>query len=155
MAKNVFEQIGVTPVQAGAAGAIIFLGYTIAKKFGLVQSEEGKKEAQLLAAPFLSSTYTDSLTREKKKFMSWTNVQTPKDIAKQIKESKGLFNDNEAKLWSALKRIQFKTQAGVVAYWFSRIYGEDLTQYLNGFNTKSEMAKIYDYLNGLKDGIVA
>lgn len=152
--KNFFDSLGISPVQVLFIGGGIWGGYKVAQKFGLVDSKEKEKETALLAAPYLSPSYVLQLQQDKKKFTAYSSTSFPQLLAKQIRDSKGLFNDNESRLWAALKRIQFKTQAAVVSYWFTKQYGEDLTQYLNTFQSKEEMAKIFDYLEKLPSGVI-
>lgn len=152
--KNIFEQIGITPIQALiviGGGALLYKG---GQKLGLIDSAQKQNETKLLAASYLSPSYIDTLKRGSKKYMTWTNDNTPKDICRKIRDSKGTFKDNDAQLWGALRRIQYKTQAGVVAMWFNRMYSVDLTQYLSTFQNVTEMDNIYKYFESLPEGLI-
>ena len=65
-----------------------------------------------------------------------------------------MFNDNEAQLWGALKRITYKTQVAQVNGYFTRKYGVEMFAYLATFLNADELASVYDYLNKLPTGLV-
>ena len=151
--QTIFQQLGITPVQAVGTGAAIIALYSLGRKFGLVKGEENEKAEQLQSEKMFEPSYLQTLPASQK-VMKFANQQSVADIAEKIKSAKGLFNDNEAQLWGAIKRITYKTQVAQVNGYFTRKYGVELFAYLKTFLNANEQAEIYDYLKKLPSGLV-
>lgn len=68
------------------------------------------------------------------------NEKTADNYAKDLKNAKGRFNDNEAIVKAIFgKRLQDKTQVASLSEAFFKRYKKDLWQYLNSFLSQSEL----------------
>lgn len=134
---------------------IMLILYGAAKKFGLIKDaqQEQQQQAQLFAEYF-SPNYYLNLKKKKGSVKSYTD-QGAKYLAQQFYKSKGVFNDDEGMLYSAVKALQYKTQVSRIALEFNRIYKKDLAQYLSTFLGETELKRIYDYTNNLPTGYTA
>ena len=79
--KNIFESIGITPVQALMVGGGGFLIYSVAKKFGLVKSAESDKADNLSTNKKFEPGYIKQLRKEGKKVYLLSDA-TLKSVAK-------------------------------------------------------------------------
>ena len=151
--QTIFQQLGITPVQAVGIGAAIIALYSIGRKFGLVKGEENDKADKLQSEKMFEPSYLQTLPASQK-VMKFSNPKSVEDIAAKIKSAKGLFNDNEAQLWGAIKRMTYKTQVAQVNAYFTRKYGVEMFAYMKTFLNANELAEIYDYLKNLPSGLV-
>lgn len=151
--KGFFEQIGVTPLQAVMTVAVVGGIYKVGQKFGLISTAESEAKDKKSEAILNDDAFNPSYYKGKK-VMTWTNEASPKSIAKAIYDSKGLFNDDEAKFWGAIKRCTYKTQVSKVSDTFRLLYGKSLIDYIQGFLNKDGIARLSDYVNKLPSGIV-
>lgn len=151
--QTIFEQLGITPVQAIATGGAIIALYSLGRKFGLIKGEEQDKANQLQTEKMFEPSYLQTLPKGQK-YKLFVKPETVADIAEKIKTAKGFFNDNEAQLWGAIKRIRYKTQVAQINAYFTRKYGVEMFAYLKTFLNSNELADVYDYLKNLPSGLV-
>jgi hypothetical protein len=69
-------------------------------------------------------------------------------IAKQIWNSKGLFNDNEEQLFDAFQKARNQAQISYIAGVFQRDYKRDLFSFLQSFLNEAEISKVYNIIKG-------
>ena len=144
---------------------LVAIAYAAASKFGLVPSAESKKQEsdaqQLDSFDAFSRNYTKDYIKQKQSRKGQQfNVQlltTPKAeaIAVQLKKSKGIFNDDETAVYSAMKFVKTKSQLSQVATVFNKLTSQDLTAYLQSFMSEKELARIYEIVKNLPAGITA
>jgi len=66
--------------------------------------------------------------------------------AGRIYQSKGLFNDDESKLYDIFQNMKSQVQVSFLAQSFSQKYKKDMLDYIKGFTNEEERAKIYDII---------
>lgn len=69
-------------------------------------------------------------------------------IAKQIWNSKGIFNDNETQLFDAFQKARNQAQISYIAGVFQRDYKRDLFSFLQSFLNDAELSKVYQIIKG-------
>lgn len=151
--KNIFESIGVTPVQAVLVGGGAFLIFKAAKKFGLIKSEESNKADSLGTNKIFEPGYIKQLRKQGKK-VYLLNDASLKSVAKKIIDSKGFFHDSMDQFWSAIKTIHYQTQVSQVNEYLTTYQGKELFSFLKTFLNNEEMAQVYDYFNSLPSGLI-
>ena len=156
MADNNYSQY-ILPV------GLVAIAYAAASKFGLIPSAESKKQEadalQLDSFDAFSRNYVKDYVKKNKvrtgqKF-SVQLLTTPKAdaIALQLKKSKGIFNDDETAVYSAMKFVKSKSQLSQVATVFNKLTSQDLTAYLQSFMNEKELSRIYEIVKSLPSGI--
>lgn len=130
---------------------ILLLSYTVLKRIGIIpdKTKEQTETAQLFK-DYFSPDYLRQL-RKKYKVMIFSPTGAGY-IAQQIFEAKGTFNDDEGKLFAAIKAILYKTQVSQIAEIFANKYKKDLAQYLGTFLNAEELQRIYNYFDNLPGG---
>jgi len=132
-------------------GALVII-YLVLKRVGLVKdtSQEQRQEEQLFK-DYFSPTYLQRLyqTGGRIQLLTQTNVR---QIVKDLYDSKGVFNDDEQKLYGTIKRFKFKSQVSQAADVFFTTYKKDLASYLSTFLNEAELGRVYNYLDNLPVG---
>lgn len=132
-------------------GALVII-YLVLKRVGLVKDtgQEQRQEEQLFK-DYFSPTYLQRMyqTGGRIQLLTQTNVR---QIAKDLYDSKGVFNDDEQKLYGTIKRFKFKSQVSQAADVFFTTYKKDLASYLSTFLNDQELQRIYNYLDQLPSG---
>ena len=132
-------------------GALVIV-YLVLKRIGLVKDtgQEQRQEEQLFK-DYFSPTYLQRLyqTGGRIQLLTQTNVR---QIVKDLYDSKGVFNDDEQKLYGTIKRFKFKSQVSQAADVFFKTYKKDLARYLSTFLNEQELQRIYNYLDQLPSG---
>lgn len=70
-------------------------------------------------------------------------------LAKQVKDSKGVFNDDEDGLYSVFQQAGSKINLSYISYIFGREYNKSMSEYINGFTNQEERQKIIKLVNQL------
>lgn len=78
--------------------------------------------------------------------VSYVTVLT--NLAKQIYDSKGLFNDDEEKIYGAFQACKNQAQISIMSGFFLNNYKRDLWSYLQSFLDIEQQAKIYNIIKG-------
>lgn len=149
--KNIFESVGITPVQAVLVGGGGFLIYSLAKKFGLIKSQESEKSDNLLSNKKFEPGYIQQQRKKGGKFYLLAQASLAA-CAKKIIDSKGFFKDSMDQFWSAIKMIHYQSEVSQVNEYMSSKYNKELFSYLKTFLNNDEMAQVYDYFNSLPEG---
>jgi hypothetical protein len=175
MAKVTSGQVGEY-LKIGLYMAGAFIAYKaikgLAETFGIIKTKEesGLETATEQASqssteasstnPLLSFSplYSNALVvAYKKKYPSkvWDvskqeKIDRPKflELAKDILDAKGYFNDDEDKLYNVFKTIQTQFQLSLLSRVFSTYYKKDLLEYLKSILNADEIAPI---LNQVKN----
>lgn len=175
MAKVTSSQVGEY-LKIGLYMAGAFIAYKaikgLAETFGIIKTKEesGLETATEQASqssteasstnPLLSFSplYSNALVvAYKKKYPSkvWDvskqeKIDRPKflELAKDILDAKGYFNDDENKLYNVFKIIQTQYQLSLLARVFSTYHKKDLLEYLKSILNADEIAPI---LNQVKN----
>ncbi len=72
-------------------------------------------------------------------------------LAKRIYDAKGFFNDDENAVYSVFQSIPYKSYICQLTVAFESLYNKNLINYLDFLNN-DEKAKIFDYINKMKNG---
>ena len=127
---------------------ILFLAYMALKRFGIVKDTAAEQTEQ---KQLFSDYFSPNFLRNKRnvKLFSQDGAQY---VAAEIFKSKGVFNDDENRLWAAIKNFRYKTQVSQVAGIFANTYKKDLAAYLNSFLNQNELERLYSFTNNLPTG---
>lgn len=150
MSKN---EINPNLVIAVGALALVFVGgKKVFEALGLVKSKdekerelEFKKDQQQLAA----GDYFDPDYYKKFSGAKILTVAAAQSYCKLIHESKGFFNDDEAKVYGVFQALKYKTQVSWLAAVFFAMYKQSLLAYLLSFLNDSEMQTVAKITNKL------
>jgi len=71
------------------------------------------------------------------------------EIAQNIYNSLGFFNDNETLLFTNVNRIKTKDDLKLVNIYFTELYGSDLVVYVNSYLNQDERLKFNNIINSL------
>lgn len=116
----------------------------ILETLNVVDTATEKKERKLIekfdTSEFWSPNYWKKLSTTGK--VKLTKKQTALDLAKRIYESKKFFNDDENKLYSVFRLINYQTQVSWVAFNFDLLYQSDMWNYIKSFTNREEQAEI-------------
>jgi hypothetical protein len=69
------------------------------------------------------------------------------NLAKHIKNSFGLFNDDEARIEGVFRTLKYQTNVSQLAYAYANLYGRDLHSDLIDSLSKSEMKSVYEIIS--------
>lgn len=78
--------------------------------------------------------------------VSYVTVLT--SLAKQIFDAKGIFNDDEDKIYGAFQACKNQAQISIMSGFFLNNYKRDLWTYLQSFLDTEQQAKIYNIIKG-------
>lgn len=137
MAQKDYSNL-IIPIAAGVV--ILTLGKKLSGAFNFFgDSEEDKANTAVItsAAGYFSPNYW--------KTKSGANITTAAYAdawCTMVYGAKGLFNDDEAKVYGAFAALKYKTQVSWLAQNFFAKYQKDLLGYLQGFLNTDEMAKV-------------
>ena len=134
--------------------------FLVLNKFGLLPNADSAKQAanaqELDALAYFKPGYTKKLMKQN----GWSKAKQTLlptagavALAKQVKNSKGLFNDNELALFSVFKTIRNKVQVSQLAQTFQQLYATDLVEYLRTFLNEAELARVYQLAEPLPIGV--
>ena len=76
-------------------------------------------------------------------------MATALTYAKMLKDSKGVFNDDEAKVYGVFQSLRTKAQISFLAKVFFDVYQQSLLSYLLSFLSDSEMVNVAKICNKL------
>lgn len=146
------DVIGKVAIGAIVVGTIYFLVLKpVLTKVGVIESKEDKKRttqsttfATDIDSPFSPIYYKNKIGA---KLLLKAEAQR---LAKIIHEADGYFNDNELAVYSALRKLQYRTQLSWLADVFSQMYQKDLYSYLRAFLDDAEMDIVHGIVNTLK-----
>jgi len=132
-------------ILAGGAVVSLFLVQSILKGTGLIQDKGTPITWDLNKVPIVNSTACKS---------SYTSAQIRTGIfgkwAKQIKEAKGVFNDDEAAVYDVMmNKIKTRGDLYLLGQYFSLQYQQNLIQFLTGMLSAEEMNPITKRINQL------
>lgn len=130
---------------------IVLLLASIAKKFGLIKDTEAEEQQnkQQFSNYFNPNFYIQLNRKGNIKLFTQAGADY---VATEIYNSKGLFNDAEDRLISAIKNFRYKTQVSQTAAVFAKKYKRDMATYLQGFLNEDERKTIFNYTDKLPTG---
>ena len=133
---------------------VVFILYLAAKKFGLVpDTGADKKETEQLFSDYTNPRYVTELIKSGQGKKVYLLPQaTAQNLAVRIYKAKGLFNDDEDALYSAVKALKYKSQVSQTAGKFLELYKKDMAAYLQSFLNENELSKIFDFWQKLPTG---
>ena len=130
----------------------LFLLYLVLTRFGLIKTTQAEtKETEQLFKNYFSPLYLPELMKRGGRIQVFTQ-RDAENVAKSIYNAKGVFNDDETALYSAIKKFKYKSQISQTADKFSKIYNKDLAYYLSTFLNSQELDRIYQYTDSLPSG---
>lgn len=69
-----------------------------------------------------------------------------KNYAGRIYQSKGIFNDDESRLYSVFQSFPTQIQISFLSKTFTDVYKKDMLDYIKGFTNEQERSKIFDII---------
>lgn len=149
------KQDNQTYLIIGGLILVYVAGDKIFKKLGLSKTEEDKANESLIAKMEIENYFDPAYYDERHKKYTLT-VLTPEsynNLAKNIYNAKGYFNDDEEAVYGAFRAISAKVQISQLARTFYNTYKKDLQGYLKGFLSGDEFAAIIKITDKLPQGI--
>lgn len=118
---------------------------SIGRLIGFNNSQEDKEENQAIKQMTLSDAFKPTFWKEFPAIylMPMSRAQT---LARQVEQSWGYFNDDEAQIVDALRQASSQVQISQIAGAYSQLFKEDLLSTLKGGLSDSEMKQIWDIL---------
>lgn len=134
--------------------AFLVLAYFAVSAFAKKQKEKKLLKGGLDASGTLDADGNEVIQNVSKKDIA-TELQNIKntpvaEIAQQIWNAKGVFNDDEDAVYLALSRLKSRVTLTLLTDYFKGNYGTTLTNYLQSFLDQSEMGKVNEILKKLK-----
>jgi hypothetical protein len=135
-------------IKASVSLVGLFIVYKVLQKLGIIKtSEEAKEEKQL--ANLESSNYWDF-----NKFLNTVPKGTlvltqggASAYADDIYNAKGVFNDDEDKVFAVFRAMKTQSQVASLAKRFNQKYSKDLYTFVRGFFNDDEMLTIKKLLD--------
>ena len=132
-------------------GALV-IAYLVLKRFGIVKdTQKETTETGQLFKDYFSPNFLQSLYSRGGRIQLLTQQQADQ-IATDLYKSKGIFNDDEQKLYGTIKRFKYQSQVSQAAGVFFKKYKKDLASYLSTFLDETELGRVYNYLDALSVG---
>ncbi len=69
-------------------------------------------------------------------------------------EASGVFNDNEEKVYGALRSMKYASQLSQVSERFFQMYKKDLYNYLQSFMSEKELFTVAQIVSKLESGVI-
>jgi hypothetical protein len=123
---------------------------------GLKKSKEDEKEEEqikeLSSSDYWKPSYYKDLINKYPKKVALSNPNTVTEYAKQFKDTKGIINDNEEKVYGIIRSMKYGTQLSQVSERFYVMYKLDLYNFLQSFLNDSELLKVAELVKNLQTG---
>ena len=158
------QKTGIQPKDVINWGLVIIGGFLVYKLFrgtGLIKSvseqkqEDIKEEIQNATdnAPYTNITkYTDPNFWAQKPPQGYSRmIYSVKDAIQWCQDmysSHTIVNDDEEKMITLIKNIQYQTQYSFLVWVFSKIYKQDLTEWIRNY-FKLDFEKVIAHLKGI------
>lgn len=111
---------------------------TIAKEYNIKQKKANK--------PILTKDdFTKLLSIQPSVYPNLWNLQLDK-VVFDIRNSKGVFDDNETALYNKFQIMKSQFMISYVANLFQKAYNKDMWSYIQEFTNNDEQAKIYNII---------
>lgn len=137
-----------------AAGAVVlaFLGgKKILEALGIVKTTDEKEREAEIKNTILQLSQGDYFDPDyyKKADSTILTMATALTYAKMLKDSKGVFNDDENKVYGVFQSLRTKAQISFLAKVFFDVYQQSLLSYLLSFLSDAEMVNVAKICNKL------
>ena len=147
-------------------GGILYLGYQALQALDLVEDKSDKDSAkyEALMKKFIEPTYGDTVLAAWKKLggkdggKQWWAIPSiklgndAKALAQRIWDAKGFFNDDEEKLNSVFRELQYGLDIWKVNKAFKAFHdNRNIFDYIQDFTNEEERATLYDIIKDFKD----
>jgi hypothetical protein len=135
-------------IKGAVALAGLFAGYKILQKFGVFKTSEEKQEGKSLES-LESSNYWD-YNKFLKTLPAGALLLTQGGAtayANDIYDAKGIFNDDEDKVYSVFRAMKTQGQVAALSKRFNQIYSKDLYTFIRGFFNDDEMLTLKKLLD--------
>jgi hypothetical protein len=129
----------------------------VTEKLGLTKSKEDKEnEAKIERLSNLEfwkpSYYREMLAEHGRAKIALSKPETVEKVAKQFYDAKGIFNDDETKVYGMLRALRYDTQLSQISERFFQMYKKDLYNYIASFMNEKEMLEVNKLVSNLKNG---
>lgn len=132
-------------------------GGLVLQRFGLLQSKESAQRDQdvksLDELPAFKRGYAAAIAKGKPARQILLTTPKAAAVAAMLKRAKGIFNDNEGAVYSAMKELKTQSQLAQVAQVFFKEYDQNLLEYLRDFLNDKEQARVYSLIKNLPTGV--
>lgn len=149
------KQDNQTYLIIGGLLLVYIAGNKIFEKIGLTKTPEDKANESLLAKMetenYFDPAYYDE--RHKKYTLTVLTPESYNNLARNIYNAKGYFNDDEDAVYGAFRAMGAKVQVSQLARTFYNTYKKDLQQFLKSFLSGDEFANIIKITDKLPQGI--
>lgn len=129
-------------------GIGLYFIYRFAQKIGVVKDESDIKSEELENASFWTADFYRNAAKKGYEPLILTASRS-RQLVNDLWDAKGVFNDNEEAVYGIFRSLSTKSQVSFLSERFYNIKGKDLIQWLNGFLSTEELAKIYNIVQKL------
>jgi len=139
-------------IAVGAIGLVFMGGKKIFEALGLSKSKddvEREREIKTQMLDLSAGDYFDPDFYKKQYGSTILTVSSAQKLSEMIYDSKGIFNDDEAKVLGVFQLLRTKSQVSFLASVFFSMYKKSLLAYLLSFMNDSEMAAVAKITNKL------
>lgn len=113
--------------------------------FKTIAKEYNAKQIKLNKAQLTGADFTKLLSIAPSVYPNLWNLQLDK-VVFDIRNSKGIFNDNETALYNKFQIMKSQFMISYVANLFQKSYNKDMFSYIQEFTNNDEQAKIYNII---------
>jgi hypothetical protein len=145
------EKFFASPIAIYAMGGLIL--FLILKRIGLVPEQKSadekraEKEMQKIVKEIKDSKVIWSTDFWEQYPAKAYTAQQAKNLAAHIRDSFGVFNDDEARIFGVFRQIKYQTNVSQISYAYSLSYGRDLHSDLRDYLSEKEMAEVYQIIS--------
>jgi hypothetical protein len=143
MAKQSYDQY-IMPI--GLLALVFLGGRSILAKLGIVTNPEDSKEMNQLSA---SNYFDPDFYKAGGAGTKILTNESAQMLVKLLYESKGVFNDDEAKVYGVFQSLRYQSQVSYLAAVFFAKYKVSLIGFLSSFLNNAELSNIAKICNRL------
>jgi hypothetical protein len=110
-----------------------------------IAAEYNKKQISLNKSKLTAADFTKLLSIMPSVYPNLWNLQLDK-VVFDIRNSKGLFDDNETALYGKFQQMKSQFMISYVSDLFLKRYNKDMWSYITDFTNSDEQAKIYNII---------
>jgi len=145
--KQTFGIDNGTLLAVGGISALAYFGVLnpLLKLFGIKESDASKKVKDLDTADYFNPNFW----RKGGVGTLIINAAGAQGYTKLIYDSKGTFNDDEAKLYGVFRALKTKSQVSYLAMKFQERYSKGLYEYIKNFLNDGELVTLKNILDPL------
>jgi hypothetical protein len=132
------------------SGTLQKLGITKSEK----EEEQEKTVEKLGQMNYWKPSYYKDLQKKHPRKVALSNPNTVEAYSKLFYDASGVFNDDEEKVFGALRSMKYASQLSQVSERFFQMYKKDLYNYLQSFMSEKELFTVAQIVSKLESGVI-